>query len=258
MHLPDSQPDHLTDLSGKLRGLTELILQQCPTGEAINTDACADLFEGRAEKQLLLVTDGQVKLERQGKAIIHFERGDLLGLSRALQLPEGKLVVEESASFIPVNRDDLMAQVNGSAELQKHWAYFLICLATYYREALTLEKRAHFQPSTGFMSYSPGETIIAQGDIADCVYTLLEGKAYATRDGVRVGEIHTDEVFGALAVFTRQPRNASVVAETDCSVMAVRKEDFIDLVEHQPQICISLIEEMADKINQLNQQLAAS
>lgn len=257
MQLPDSQPDLLNDLSSKLRGLTELLTEHCPKHPG-QSGACADLLEGLPEKELLLLTDGQVMLERQGKAIVLFEPGDLLGLSRALKLPEGKLVVEAPVRFERINRDELITQVNASAEMQRHWSYYLVCLSTYFREALTLEKRANFQPATGFMSFDPGETIIAQGDHADCVYTLLEGEAYATRDGVKVGQINTDEVFGALAVFTRQPRNASVIAATDCSVMAVRKEDFIDLVEHQPQICISLIEEMADKINQLNQQLAST
>ena len=48
---------------------------------------------------------------------------------------------------------------------------------------------------------------------------------------------------------------ASVVATNDCTLLAVPKEEFIDLIEHQPQICLSLIEEMASKINQLNNQL---
>src|SRR5690606_4208817 len=103
--------------------------------------------------------------------------------------------------------------------------------------------------------FRSGETIIQQGTMADRVYTLLEGTADALCDGVKVGEIHADEIFGALAVFTRQERIASVVASRDCTVLAVRKEEFIDLIDHQPQICVSLIEEMAAKINQLNTQL---
>jgi len=39
-------------------------------------------------------------------------------------------------------------------------------------------------------------------------------------------------------------------------VLAVRKEEFISLIEYQPQICQGLIEEMASKNNQLNSQLS--
>jgi CRP-like cAMP-binding protein len=121
--------------------------------------------------------------------------------------------------------------------------------------AFAQELRSEFQPSAGFMHYRAGETIIQQGSVAHKVYTLLEGSADAVCDGVKVGEIHSNEIFGALAVFTRQPRIASVIATSDCTVLAVRKEEFITLVEHQPHICLGLIEEMAAKINQLNNQL---
>jgi CRP/FNR family transcriptional regulator, cyclic AMP receptor protein len=114
-----------------------------------------------------------------------------------------------------------------------------------------------FTPNTGFSNFAPGEIIIQQGNPADLVYTLIEGSADAICDGVKVGEIHQNEIFGALAVFTRQPRIASVIAQTDCTVMMVNKDDFIQLIYQQPQISVAVIEEMAAKINELNNQLLA-
>ncbi len=115
----------------------------------------------------------------------------------------------------------------------------------------------NFTPNRGFSNFAPGEIIIRQGDAADLVYTLIDGKADAICDGVKVGDIHQNEIFGALAVFTRQPRIASVVACTDCTVMMVNKDDFIQLMFEQPQISVGLIEEMAAKINELNSQILA-
>jgi len=114
-----------------------------------------------------------------------------------------------------------------------------------------------FTPQRGFSNFAAGETIINQGDSADLVYTLIEGDADAVCDGIKVGEIHQNEIFGALAVFTRQPRIASVVARTDCTVMMVNKDDFVQLIFEQPQISVGLIEEMAAKINELNNQILA-
>ncbi|MBK8187085.1 MAG: cyclic nucleotide-binding domain-containing protein [Cellvibrio sp.] len=107
----------------------------------------------------------------------------------------------------------------------------------------------------GFSNFAPGDTIINQGDNADLVYTLIEGHADAVCDGVKVGEIHQNEIFGALAVFTGQPRIASVVARTECTVMMVNKDDFVQLIYQQPQISVGVIEEMAAKINELNSQI---
>lgn len=109
----------------------------------------------------------------------------------------------------------------------------------------------------GFSNFAAGDTIINQGDAADLVYTLIEGHADALCDGVKVGEINQNEIFGALAVFTRQPRIASVIARTECTVMMVNKDDFVQLIFQQPQISVGLIEEMAAKINELNNQILA-
>jgi len=199
--------------------------------------------------------EGQVEYLVQGKLIMVYEAGDLLGLARSLGLPVGEWRLSEAARFGLYERDTLVAHVNGDPKLQRHWIYYLLCQQSFYEQALAQEIRAPFQPAAGFLHFSAGETIIRQGDIADRVYTLLDGTAEAIHDGVKVGDVHPNEIFGALAVFTRQPRMASVRATSDCTLLAVPKEEFIQLIDHQPQICLGLIEEMAAKINQLNGQL---
>lgn len=258
MHLPSKQSDTITDLAVKLRGLTETLLADlAPVGPAINESHSLNLFADQPSTRLFLVTEGQVQYRLNGKIITHFETGDLLGLPRSLSLPEGQFSCASPVVLEPYDRDELMTHVNGDPRLQKNWAYFLLCAVSIYQQALAQEIRTEFQPTAGFMHFRAGETIIQQGTIADKVYTLLEGSADAICDGVKVGEVHADEIFGALAVFTRQKRIASVVATSDCTALAVRKEEFIDLIDHQPQICLGLIEEMASKINQVNSQLLA-
>ena len=258
MHLPSKQSDTITDLAVKLRGLTEVLLAQLPpSGEPLSVSQSDDLFAGQTHTGLLHITEGQVEYRINGKIITLFEQGDLLGLPRSLSLPDGQFSCTSPVILTPYDRDDLVNHVNSDPRLQKHWAYYLLCQLSYYQQALAQEIRAEFQPTAGFMHFRAGETIIEQGAVADKVYTLLEGSADATCDGVKVGEVHADEIFGALAVFTRQRRIASVIATSDCTVLAVRKEEFIDLIDHQPQICLGLIEEMAAKINQLNTQLLA-
>jgi hypothetical protein len=204
---------------------------------------------------LFRIIHGQVFYRLHSKIVTVFEQGDLLGLPRTLGLDDGVFSCDEPIELECYERDALLTHVNNDPKLQKNWAHYLLCQQAFYQQALAQEIRAEFQPHAGFMVFSKGDTIITQGDIADKVYTLLEGSAAAICDGMKVGEINENEIFGALAVFTRQPRMASVVATSDCTVLAVRKEEFVELIDHQPQICLGLIEEMAAKINQLNTQL---
>lgn len=256
MHLPTNQSDLMSELAAKLRGLTGLLCAQvAPADESFVIAESSDIFADISPTRVLLIVEGQVDYYLHNKLVMHFEEGDLLGLPRSLNLPQGQFSCKEPVTLVAYERDALVEQANSDLKSQRNWAYLLLCNISYYEQALTQELRTEFQPSAGFLHFRAGETIISQGDVADRVYTLLEGAADAVCDEVKVGEIHANEIFGALAVFTRQPRMASVIASSDCTVLAVRKEEFITLIEHQPQICLGLIEEMAAKINQLNNQL---
>lgn len=257
MHLPDKQPDQLTDIANKLRAMVEQLLAGlAPCGEPQQLTKTDDVFARQPATRLLLLQSGQVQSRHRGKLVYIAEAGDLLGLSRSLQLAGCQLAVEDAVTLLPFERDQLIDHVNSDPQRQRLWTYYLLCLAEFYRHGMAHETRGHFQPVTGFQQFASGDTIIRQGDEADLVFTMLEGEADAIHDGVKVGEIHSDEIFGAMAVFTRQPRSASVIATSDCSVMAVRKEDFVDLIEQQPGIGLGLIEEMANKINQLNNKVS--
>lgn len=256
MYLSTKQSELMSELAAKLGALTELICTPItPAEEPFRVAKSDDIFADIAPTRLLRLVEGQVDYYLQGKLVMHFEAGDLLGLPRSLNLPQGQFSCASPVELVAYERDALVEQANSDLKYQRNWTHFLVCSISYFEQALTQELRSEFQPAAGFLHFRSGETIIQQGDSADQVYTLLEGSANAVCDGVTVGQIHANEIFGALAVFTRQPRMASVVATNDCTVLAVRKEEFIALIEHQPQICLGLIEEMAAKINQLNSQL---
>lgn len=258
MHLPTKQSDSISDIAIKSRSLTELFLQNLlPSANPFEIAVSNDIFTNQPTTRLLLITEGQVYYRVRGKLVAIFEEGDLIGLTRSLNLNEGVFSCLDKIQVLPYERDELIAHVNSDLKLQKNWAHYLTCNIAFFQNSLAQEIRTEFQPQAGFIHFHKGEVIIQQGDEADKVYTLLDGSADAVCDGVKVGEVNTNEIFGALAVFTRQPRIASVIATSDCTVLAVRKEEFVDLIDHQPQICMGLIEEMASKINQLNTQLLA-
>src|SRR5690606_22951297 len=174
MHLPNKQSDTITDLAVKLRGLTEILLAPLsPTGEPVKEERSTDLFVGRPSRVLLYIAEGEVEYRVHGKVITYFEQGDLIGLPRSLALPDGQFTCTAPVVLVPYDRDALVDQVNGDPQLQKHWAYYLLCQLSFYQQALAQEIREEFQPAAGFLYYRAGETIIQQGTLADKVYTLL-------------------------------------------------------------------------------------
>ena len=256
MQLPDYQPEALSSLALEIRAQIQEILKFVkPVGDTIVMGSTDDIFIGQQEDIIFLVKSGQVQCRQQNKLIYSAESGDLVGLFRAQNLLDGQFEIAESAQLIPYSLSVLQEVCNENNNLQLVWAQFLLGLSCFFNQALAYEIPKQFKPATGFLQFEEGDVIINQGEQAECVYTLLEGSADVTRDGIKVGEIQAEETFGAMALFTKQPRNATVTATSSCSVLAVRKDEFMDLVSHQPQVCMGLIEEMADKINLLNQKV---
>jgi CRP/FNR family transcriptional regulator, cyclic AMP receptor protein len=258
MHLPTPQSEFITDLAIKCSNLPDLLLENLvPCAAEISLHNNPDIFAKQPGTRLFRIREGQVSHQVRGKLITVFGPGDLIGLTNSLNVSEGTFSCSAQVILVPYERDDLIAHIYENTKLHKTWAYYLTCSLSFYQQALAQEIRSEFRPYAGFLHFDRGDIIIRQGDVADKVYNLLEGTADAVCDGIKLGEIKATEMFGALAVFTRQQRNASVIATSRCLVLAVRKEEFVDLINHQPQICLSLIEEMAEKINHLNMQLLA-
>jgi CRP/FNR family transcriptional regulator, cyclic AMP receptor protein len=258
MHLPTPQSESITDLAVKCNNLPDLLLENVvPCAADIILQNSTDIFAYQPSTRLYRIREGQVFHQVRGKLVTVFDAGDLIGLPHSLNISEGTFSCTAQVILVPYERDELIAHFHENTKLHKTWSYYLTCNLSFYQQALAQEIRSEFRPHAGFLHFDRGDKIIQQGDVADRVYNLLEGSADAVCDGVKLGEIQAGEIFGALAVFTHQPRTASVIATGRCLVLAVRKEEFVDLINHQPQICLNLIEEMAEKINQLNAQLIA-
>lgn len=103
--------------------------------------------------------------------------------------------------------------------------------------------------------HAAGEELIHQGDDAEHVFVIIEGHAEAYVDGHKVGDVQKDEIFGAMAVFTREKRSATVLASEPCTVMVIPKEQFLSLMQSNPRIAHSLIESMARRIDLLNKEV---
>ena len=112
------------------------------------------------------------------------------------------------------------------------------------------------QPAHGFQRVASGEALIRQGDEADHVLVIIEGHAEAFVDGLKVGEVPKEEIFGAMAVFTGERRNASVVTSEPSTIMRIPKDQFMSLAQSNPKIASSLINSMARRIDLLNKQVA--
>ncbi len=110
-------------------------------------------------------------------------------------------------------------------------------------DRITLAKlAAHLQP----LSYSSRAVIFEQGDVGDAFYLVASGSVgvYVT-DKTGAAETRTrllqpGEPFGEMALLTNTPRTATIKAETDCEVLRLERNAFLQLVREHPSVALAI------------------
>jgi serine/threonine protein kinase len=69
--------------------------------------------------------------------------------------------------------------------------------------------------------YKKGKTIVTQGEPETAFYIIAKGGVEVIKNEMVVGMMKQGDCFGEIAFLTRQPRNATIRARTDVSLMSV-------------------------------------
>ena len=255
MLLLGERPAHVEQLTERLRKLSARLFGALPSGVEETLSTTSDLYAHASTEQLYRIERGNVGAYQDGRLVMYFEPGDLIGLTDCYRLPSLRLAIEESVDVTRFEADTVLKDVNKDKESQAIWSSFLLTWVALMQDGFARYMQTPAQTNTGFLNFAKDEVIIEQGASASEVFTILSGSADVFVDGTHVGEVLQDEIFGAMAVFTGEPRSATVKAREDCSVLAVPKEEFISLIQSHPQTTMTMIENMARRIQMLNQQL---
>jgi NTE family protein len=84
----------------------------------------------------------------------------------------------------------------------------------------------------------PGKYLFRQGDLEDSLYIVLSGRLRAVMqnlDGMHIlGDIGEGEPTGEFALFTNEPRMASVLAIRKTTIFLISKEEYLKIVSQNP------------------------
>jgi CRP-like cAMP-binding protein len=256
MYLPGKPHEAMEAICARMQQLTKGLLEGFPLDqEPLSLENIEDLYEHFDTHQLFLITDGMMHFTHEGQTILSFDEGDLIGFSRAFDLPSPTIRADEFVEVQLIDRDALLRHIYSDKRRQHYWTHLLMSQNSLLINQLAQMTKEQKKTTAGFQNCQPGDIIIKEGDDAEHVYTIISGEADVFADGVKVGEIGDDEVFGAMAVFTGEKRSATVIARTACTIMAVPQIDFINLIEAQPKAAVNLIENLARRITAMNHQI---
>jgi CRP-like cAMP-binding protein len=102
-------------------------------------------------------------------------------------------------------------------------------------------------------SYRKKESIFTEGDSAEWLYFVSEGKVKITKlsqDGKEIilELIHPLDVFGAIAVLKSFPYPANAVAMEDSKVLKISKQNLMRVLDRFPFVMHSFIDSLGDRL----------
>jgi len=111
-----------------------------------------------------------------------------------------------------------------------------------------LEKYGEIHPA--------GHTLIEEGDDSRTAYLLYAGRAAVyknTEDGRRrLGELKEGQLFGEMAYLLNEQRTASVVADTEMTVLALPPQIMEELMQHSAPISRRIIDTLCQRLERMN------
>jgi CRP-like cAMP-binding protein len=101
-------------------------------------------------------------------------------------------------------------------------------------------------------TYRAGDQLLKEGDRADSVFIIIEGKANVMRhDGhqnVAIAEVTSGSVVGEMGVVLDKPYSGTIIASTALTALRIDKRTFLDLLAQVPQFSLALIRELATRL----------
>lgn len=106
------------------------------------------------------------------------------------------------------------------------------------------------------LSAKAGNVIINAGAAAAFMYIVNEGCVEISVGNQVVELVGPGGFFGEMALLDNAPRSAAATAKTDCSLLSIGRNDFIEFVKEKPEFSATLLKSIAVRMQHLTQQVA--
>jgi len=220
------------------------------------------LFLQRDKMYFLL--DGEVELTANKTRVGVVRKGEIFGeMALITRMPRTATATAKSdCRLITLDNDQLQAALRAAPEFG---LLLMSIMITRLRDSIaslnasgmlasaeTLKDSAVFDKKlldrlvdelddSARMRYAAGKVIMQEGQAGVLMYVVLQGSVEIAIHNSIVGRIGPGGMFGEMALITRAERVASAIAKTDCVLLAINRNVFLDLVGVNPKFAVSLL-----------------
>ena len=93
-----------------------------------------------------------------------------------------------------------------------------------------------------------GKELTTQGRPGREFVVLVEGEAEVRKNGRKLRTLSDGDFFGEIALVTKRPRTATVVATTPVRVLVITDRSFRSLLERSPGIQAKVLQALAERV----------
>jgi CRP/FNR family transcriptional regulator, cyclic AMP receptor protein len=246
-------------------------MEAVPPGKAIfaENEGGASIFSSGSKMYFLL--DGVVELSVKKKPIGLVPKGEVFGeMASISQLPRSATATAKTACKI-IALDE--KQFLGAMEKSPEFALMLMTIiigrlretvsnltsggkltdkdqwskaSIFERKLLTdLQRELEDKPP---QMHPLNKVIVKEGDRGVFMYLVIDGVVAITIQEKPVEKIGPGGVFGEMALVDQSQRVATAMAETDCTLLAINRNDFMDLVKARPAFAMALLKSLAERL----------
>lgn len=97
-----------------------------------------------------------------------------------------------------------------------------------------------------------GSLIVDQGQTGREAFVILAGSVTVKRNGKKIGTLEAGAVVGELSLLDHGPRTATVIAETDTTLLVISQRHFTGVLYEVPPLAHKLLSSLAGRIRELD------
>ncbi|MBI3041844.1 MAG: cyclic nucleotide-binding domain-containing protein [Betaproteobacteria bacterium] len=251
----------------KTAGKVESIAQGKPI--FVENEGGANLYSEGARMYLLL--DGQVALSVRKKPVGGVRKGEIFGeLAPISQFPRTATAVAATAcKVISVNEKQFQDGIAKSPD----FAIMLMSIiinrlretiakltsggalseqdpwnkATMFDRKLLADLQREFEDKPPAL-HPLNKVIMKEGDRGIFMYAVLDGTVAVSIGGKLVEMVGPGGVFGEMALIDQNARVATATAESDCTLLAINRNDFLNMIRTKPAFALSLLKALSERL----------
>ena len=111
-------------------------------------------------------------------------------------------------------------------------------------------------------NYPKNSMIILEEEMGDVVFIVITGTVKITRvndEGKEVilAMLGAGEVFGEMAILDGESRSANALAQENCEVITINREEFLNIIKTNNKVALNLMTEFAVRLRKSDQQIEA-